>query len=342
MANEIKQEDFRINSSSENFLNKVPLEKRILPRGAYKLIVLNGLTIASALGLSYTYHLFLNRLTGLSIVLIMFVLLVIFSSFETILTKSVRRRALLILVEIFALFAFFYTLPLKFLLLAVGSAAFFIILGEIQGRREASQVLKPSYFRVSRVTGTKIMTGLILVAIFMYFPKIQNADQIIPQETFGSLFNWSAGTMKRLYPEIQFQGTIDNLLETLARYEIKKNSLYYEMPIPAQELLKQSLIQERKKQFEGWLGLKTQLAGGDEVKNVLYNFTELKAKKIRDEHFQEFSVAWAILLFLIGKGIGLILIPIISILIFFIIQIFLAANFVFVAGETRTKESLTL
>ncbi len=325
---------------SENFLDSVPLEKRIIPRGIYKAIILDCLTVIVALGLSYTYFLYSQSGGGLVPVVVLLTLFLILNTLEIILIKNIWRRLLVLGLEILALFAFFYTLPPNLLLVAFGFLILFFLWGEANGRREIKRVLKPNYFKIARVSSAKIITALIFLALIIYFPKFDTQENPISEAAFDKIFGWTLTGVSRFYPEIKFQGTINEMIKSIADFEIRRNPNFNELSVVAQEEIKQQIATDTTRKLEEWA--KFELNDNDRVKTALYNFVSTNIDKVRVERGEEFKIIWFAVLFLFIRSFGIIYLVLSSILNFFAVQLLLAANIIYVSGQTQTKETVVL
>lgn len=325
---------------SQNFIKQAPIEKESRPRGFYKALVLDALTVLAALAFSFSYQLYLNNRTGLILPIALFSAFSVLSVFEVLLIKSLKRRTLVLLLEVIALFSFFYNLPQGLLITAFGITLLFSVWGEINARREVAATVEPSYFKVARIKVTKLVSAVALMVIIIYFPKFNARENFLSRETFDSFFTWTSGAIQKIYPEISLTGNIYDFAKNLADYEASGAPGFKNLPVPAQEKVQGELIERTLQTLSEKIKIEVKME--DKVSDVAYQLVSSNVEKIKNERNDEFRIVWTILLFLAVRSFGVIYSPAVALITFFIIHLGLATNFIYVAGETRTKETLTL
>ncbi|MBI3588940.1 MAG: hypothetical protein HY093_00800 [Candidatus Liptonbacteria bacterium] len=324
----------------ENFINQTPVEKASAPRGFYKSLVLDTLTVLTAALFSLSYYLFLNDRVTFPIPVLILIIFSILSTLEVLLIKSLKRRTLVLVLEALALFLFFLNLPNGLLVTAFGLTLFFLVWGEMNGRREVSNTLEPSYFRVSRITISKIVSALALMAAIIYFPKFDARENFISPAKFGSVFNWASDVVSKIYPEVNLNGTVSDFASKLAEAEIEKTPEYKNLPVPNQEKIKQAAIESIIAKFNEQLKIENK--GSENLVDIAYKIVSSKIEQIKNQFSDQFRIVWTIILFLTIRSLGVILVPLAAGLNYLVIQLLLTAGFIFISGETRTKENLTL
>lgn len=325
---------------SENFIKQIPLERESMPRGFYKAIILDSLSVLSAGFFSYSYYIYLAGKVSFWFPTIALAVFAIFSIFETILIKDLKRRTLVVVLEIFALFTFFYTLPSGLLVTAMGVSLLFSVWGEINARAEIANTMEPNYFKVARAKGAKLISAVVLMIIIIFFPKFNVRQNFLSRPTFDGLFNWTSDMIEKIYPSVNLKGTVSDFANDLAASQTQKIPGFETLPVPVQDKTTKEAAKTILENISS--KVKNDAKPDESVKDVLYNIITSNIEKLKDEHSAQFRLIWTILLFLIIRSFGVILVPVIAIIIYILIHLMLALNFIFVAGETRTKETLTL
>lgn len=325
---------------SENFIKQIPMERESMPRGFYKAIILDSLSVISAGVFSYSYYAYLAGKASFWFPTIALAVFLIFSILETILIKNLKRRTLVVVLEIAALFAFFYTLPSGLLVTAMGVSLLFSVWGEINARAEIANTMEPNYFKVARARGAKLVSAVVLMVIIIYFPKFNVRENFISRATFDGFFSWTAGVVEKIYPGVNLRGTITDFAEDLAFSQTQKIPGFEALPVPIQEKTTKEAAKVILQNIS--TKVKTDAKPSESVSDVAYSIVTSNIERLKNEHSAEFRLVWTILLFLAVRSFGVILVPIIAIIIYVLIHLMLALNFIFVAGETRTKETLTL
>ena len=324
---------------SENFIKQIPLEKASMPRGFYKAIILDALSVISAGVFSYSYYAYLGGNASFWFPTIVLSFFVIFSTLETILIKDLKRRTVIALLEVIALFTFFYTLPDGLLVTAMGVTLLFSIWGEINARTEISNTMEPNYFKVAKARGAKLVSAIVLMVIIIYFPKFNIRDNFISRATFDGFFDWTSSVIEKIYPGINLKSTVGDLADSLAESETQKIPGFNALPVPIQEKTTQEASKNVLQNIS--VKMKTDIKPDDNVMDVAYKIAASQIEKLKNDHSPQFRLGWTILLFLIIRSIGVVIVPVLAIVIAILIHLLIAMNFIFVAGETRTKETLT-
>ena len=324
---------------SENFIKQIPMEKESMPRGFYKAIIFDALSVLSAAFFSYSYYIYLAGKVSFWFPTIVLSVFVIFSILETILIKDLKRRTLVVLLEVIALFTFFYTLPDGLLVTAMGITLLFSVWGEINARTEIANTMEPSYFKVARIKGAKLVSAVVLMIIIIFFPRFNVRQNFLSRPTFDGLFAWTSSVVEKLYPGVNLKGTVSEFAYDLAASQVQKIPGFDALPVPVQEKTTEATAKTILENVA--TKVNNNVKPDQSVSEVLYNIVTSNIEKLKDEHSAQFRLVWTILLVLIIRSFGVILVPIIAIIIYILIHLMLALNFIFVAGETRTKETLT-
>ncbi len=325
--------------SSENFLSQAPVEKSVRPRGFYKAITLDSLSVLAAIFLGFSYRFYLQSHLSIFYPIGALFLFSAFTSLELILIKKLERRACVLFLEAVGIVAFFYNLPSGILTTLFGLLLFFFVWGEIGGRRELLNAVEPSYFRIGRLKLSKVITGLALAAAFIYLPQISSKDYLLPRSAFQNVYDWSAGIINKIYPEIKTQDTAGEFIESLANYNLRKLPEFSEFPPVDQQNFVDKEAQKIAQKFNDSLKKKINLE--QKTDDLIYEYVSSYLDNLRNNFTKEFRIIWGILIFFALRGFGFIFLPLASILVFAIVQILIGIGFIYVAGETRTKETLT-
>ncbi len=325
-------------SSSENFLAQAPAEKAVRPRGFYKAIVLDVLSVISGLSVGLTYRLYLNSQTGLTPSILCFLFFSLVACVQVSLARNLKRRAFVLILEVLAVTVFFYDLAEGPLTTLFGLLLFFFVWGEINSRREIINTISPNYFRVGREKLKKLVTGVALAAALIYLPQVLEKEYLIPRSFFQDTFDWSVGVVAKLYPEVKLQGTVGEFIDSLASYNMNKLPEFIDYPISDQKKFVDLEIDRLTNQFTQSLRKKIDLQQKSD--DLIYEYTAFYLDSLRSKFSREFRLIWVALLFLILRSIGAFFVIIAAGLFFIVTQLLLSLGLIYLAGETRTKETL--
>lgn len=306
--------------------------------GFYKLLVLDFLTVAAAALLGYVYKGYLASQFGISFLLFALALFGVASVLQVFLGKDFGRRILVLFLETMTLLIFFYSYDIRILGISAVILFFFLVFGEIAGRREIENGLNLRFFRTTHRILPKLVTALLLVFIILYFPQWQSKNEFFSEKAFQGLFDWSAGVAGNIYPEITFNSSFQKLAEGFANFQLKNNAAFVGLPSDA----KQKVVEQTASQIADNLGksLGTVILPQDSVGKVFYGFIIRLLEGWRTRFGNFFLIGWFFALFLILRGFGTIFYMIISFISFIVYQILLAAGAIRIVGESRTKEAV--
>ncbi|HUX36231.1 MAG TPA: hypothetical protein VMV71_04400 [Candidatus Paceibacterota bacterium] len=322
---------------SENLLEQVPIEKTLRPKGFYKTIGLDALSVLSAIWVGYACGDFLQNGAVLNFAISVFPFLIL-NSFETILIKSLGRRFLVIAAETVIFLLFFYRDPQIYLFAAGGAFLAFSLWGEIMSRSLVSTSLEVNFLKFTAPFFKKTITGLILFTIIIFVPNWNKNNVFISPAAFGGVFVWSSGIAQNFYPELNFNSTVNDLARNITSYQLSSSAYYKTLPGAVQKsVFDQTLpqISDRLKQVLGG-----NLSGDEKISDVLYKIILNSLNSWRADYGAWFIFAWIAVVFLASRTIGAFVWWLSALISWLIYQFLVALNFVAIRGETVTKEAL--
>ena len=299
------------------------------------------LTVLSAFASSYSLRRFLEDAAIIPLALSVS-FLVIFSCFEIFLIKSPARRFFILVLETLALLSFFFGEPLQ-LLFVIGSViVVFLFWGEALSRSEARNSVEIRFFRTVGPLVKKTITALSFLIVLLYVPQWSKGDNLISKRWFESVTVSSAKIADSFYPELNFHSNVRDLSLSLAKYELKGNDLFKNMPPSMQ---KQTLEQVTNQIIAGaseYAGKYTgiNLSGNEALSDVLYAVVDSTLENWRLSFGNWFLFAWAAALFLSVRSFGTLFWRAAAFLGFCFYQLLVALNIFHIRGESATRETI--
>lgn len=319
-----------------NFASQVKPEVINRPPGFYKAIALDVFAVAAAVALSFSYRLYLDGGLNITILVLSIFPFALLSLFETLFTKGFWRRFTVITLEVFALASFFYDQPRNFLLSVVAGAFVFLIWGEIESRRELRNSLDIRFFRVARLHLKKFSTALALVLVLLYLPRFDSATPLVSQPTFDGFFGAAARAVGKIYPEINFNASVGEFAESIARLQLGVDSKFKILPPVDQENTIQFFADQIITSFKKNLGI--EIGASKPLNNLFYDFTTTVLGDWQKKSAGGFIIGWAIGVFLIIRGFGTLFYWLTGLIGFFLFHFMIAANIATVLYESHNKE----
>lgn len=324
--------------TTENLLEQVPIERALRPKGFYKTIGLDALSILSSIWVGYACNDFLRNGAVANFAISVFPFLIL-NSFETVFIKSFWRRFLVLALEIVILLSFFYQDPKIYLLAAGGTLLIFCLWGEISSRSLVATSLEVNFLKFTTPFFKKTITGLILFTIIIFVPNWDNNNVFISPAAFGGVFVWSSGIAQNFYPELNFNSTVNDLAREITAYQLSSSSYYKTLPAAVQKTIFDGTLPQISERLKQVLG--GNLSGSEKISDVLYKIILSSLNSWRTDFGAWFVFAWIAVVFLASRTIGALVWWISALISLLVYEFLVALNFIAIRGETVTRESLT-
>lgn len=326
-----------IRGTRGNLLEQIPAEKVIRPKGFYKSIVIDFLTVASALYFGYSASNFLQNGGVVALSFGVFPLL-LFSSLEVILTKSLLRRFLILVLETIAILSFFLNEQIFYLAVAGGIFLAFSLWGEILSRSEIINCIEVRFLKFIFPLLNKTMTALAFIVIIFYLPHWDSKNIFVSKQAFGGIFTFSTGFIHDFYPEINFNSTVNDLAREITVYELTGTYPYEDLPVVAQQTLLNQILSQTQEQLRKFLG--SNITGNETLRDVSYDLILKSLVDWREQFGGWFIAAWLAVLFLVARSFGVIILWVSALISLLVYQLLVAFNFIAIRGESTTKETV--
>lgn len=329
MENQIPQQNL-------NLITQVPATRVVRPRGFYKSIVFDALTVISAVGVSYLYRRYLGGTASTLLLMGGLALFSIFSALQIFVTKEFSRRSFVMVLQVIALVSFFWSWPIQTLGSLILLLLFFLAWGELKSRRELHNGLSIRFFKVVRPQFTKLTTAVVLMFLILYLPQWDTKNIFVSEKNFEYVFSWATGIVNNFYPELDFSSSVGNLMKSVTRLQVGGTSAFLNLPTNVREqVIDQGARQllENVRKSVGFV-----LEEGQSTTEVFYGLALETLKGWHERFGGGFVAAWVVVAFLVIRGFGTLFYWAVSALAFLVYQLFLAMDILRVTGESRTHE----
>jgi hypothetical protein len=313
-------------------------ERVIEPAGFYKSIVLDALTVFSALVVGYVYKLYLLGGTGFLIVTLSIAVFALFSLFEALLQRSPWRRVSVLVLQIVVLLSFFYNLPYKFLALAALVVFVLLSWGEERSRAELQNELEIRFFKVVKPQLSKLTTAMILFAIILYLPGWNPDKSFLPEKIFQSVFNSLSETAKSFYPEIRFNSSLEEFAVSVAELNLNKNPDFLMLNPASKKKVLEQTTDEMTSRLGKIFGIDALKERKEPLGSVLYKFLFGAFKQWQGNLGNLFLAVWIIAMFFILRAFGAIFRLVVAIIAFLVYHGLLSLNVIRIRGESQMHE----
>lgn len=323
----------------QNLINPARISETGRPAGFYRSAVLDLLSVGSALFLGYAYLRYLTSGFSLWYVVAAIFLFATLSVLQAFLAQKIARRVLIIFGEALALVIFFLGYD-EWQIVAVAGilALVFLLWGYFRSGSEAKRNLEVSFFGVSRQAIGKLVTAVLLAMVVLYAPRAEGQGIFVPQPTFKTFFDWASGSLNNFYPGVPFGGSFNNFSENFARLELQNNPDFRNVSPVAQ---RNAIVQAADRLAAGVTQITGVAPAPDEtVNNVAYRTIIAVLTSLKGKLQGQFIVAWAALLFLVLRALGIVFVWIAQFVALLFYEILLASGFMHITEVTHTKESV--
>ncbi|MEK7507767.1 MAG: hypothetical protein AAB602_01630 [Patescibacteria group bacterium] len=323
--------------TDKNLISQIKTPPKFTETPIYKPLILDALTIFSALWFGYAYAQFLVGGSGRAL-LVSLGIFSILSTIQIFFTKAFKRRILVIVLQTICVLAPFYGYAITFLAAAGGIFMFFTVWGELLAYGELENSMEIRFFKAARLSLKKLTTALVLLMIILYLPQWNEKRAFIPKENFSSLYAWTAGAARSFYPNIDFNSTVISFTRSFARSQLENDKNFTVLS----DANKEAMIQQASNQIAANISssLGATVSPEDAISDVFYNSILKLLANLKDRFKQSFLLIWALAVFLLIRGFGVIFYWIVMPISFILYELLLTSGFIRIVGISKTHEAI--
>lgn len=320
----------------QNLINPAKKDYGPGPAGLWKGIVIDTFSFLSAFYFGSVYHAYLTD--GLTPWYVFGAALAfcVASALQVFLPKDLGRRVIVIIGEACAFVIFFVGQdPWVIVLIAAFVSFAVLVWGYTSGKSRVRNGIEVQFFSCAGAVIGKVVTAMLLFMILVYIPQATNGA-IVPQTSFQTFFDWSAGVVNRFYPNLSLNGTFGAFSESLAQLELSNNPTFQSLS-PSQ---RNAAVSSASEQLSSAVAQTTgQAPSPDEsVSDVVYSYIAKSFVNSQNQFGNASIVIWVIVLFLILRSIGMLFAWLAEIVALIFYEILLASGFMHISKATQMKE----
>ena len=266
------------------------------------------------------------------------------SVIEGFLQRSLSRRFLILFFESLALVGFFYNYAWQALAITAIIVLFCLLWGYGSVRREIGNTIEVRFFTASGKVLGKVITAAAIFMVVMYASLMNDRGNFfVSQNGFDVFFTWAAGFVNNFYPTVPLNGSVGDFAQSVARMQLQGNQQF--QSLPAQE--QSTILAQSAKQIMDTLSngssmaataSTTTIVATEPTSNVFYNYLAGLSQKLQARFNTIFIGAWGLALFLILRGIGIIVVWIAQFTSLIFYELLLATGFMKISEQPATKE----
>lgn len=302
----------------------------------YKALTLDVLGVLAAFSFGYFYRGYIAIGGAPWFVIGALLVFGMVSALQVFICANTPRRAMLILCEVAALSLSFYSVDWHFLSAAAACAFVLLFLGYLRSRSELDRVMDIRPFRITKGVMSNMMTGALMFMIVIYVPLWEQSHAFISQKDFNAFFDWTAGSLSVVYPKMQIFGSLDNFAKNIVRSQLAGVAAFQSMNLQSQSMVIEQNAASLIDNLSKTTGMVIQPSESMSV--VVYRFIAATLAGWKDRFQKAFFIGWGIALFFIARSAGIIFVWIDQFIFLFVYEILLAARFIRIKEEARSKE----
>jgi len=304
--------------------------------GFYKSVILDVLSVGMAALFGYLYFRYLSQGLSVWILLAGLALYGGVTALQAFLAKNGTRRVLLLIPEILALLFFFRNDDWHILLVAGVLVFFFMAWGYIAGRSIAGNSIEIPFFGLTSSVIGKFTTALLIFMILSYVPQIGGNTPFISPQNFRVLFDWASGVVGNFYPGVTLNGTFGDFTQSFAKKELANNQTFQNLNPKAQDAaVNQTATQLADAFAKNGAG---PVAATSSTSDAFYNLITGLLNAWKTQSSGWFTFGWAIVLFFVLRGVGVVFVWIDQFITLVIYEILLAAGFMKITEQSQARE----
>jgi len=324
---------------TQNLINQSKFAPAIREPGFYKSIVLDVLSVLSAVLFGFSYYRYLT--SGLPVLWLLGAIALwgVISVLQVFLSKKMSRRMLILICESVATLGFFYRVDPAILLTTAAVVFAFLAWGYAASRTNLTNSVEIQFFRNTGNVLGKLVTAALLFMIMIYVPQVNQGSVFVSQQSFREFFDWSSGFISNLYPNVSLNGSFQAFAQGVATMELKNNPNFQTMSPQTQS----STISQTASQLETSFGTTSSgvaVAPTAPASDAFYNFIVGMLQGWQSQGSSWFLIGWGAVLFLTLRTLGILFVWINQFIALVFYEILLASGFMKITEATQTKEMI--
>jgi len=316
--------------------------------GFYRGVIVDTLTIVSALFTGYIFELFISGepLIGIGVpptwttLLATLSIFLISSLLESVLVKNTVRHLFIIALQVGALSAFLYEESSAWLITFISALVIFSW-ASWSARNETENSLQIRFFKVAHTFLGKAILAVALMGVVFYFPVWQSQPRLVPDETLNSIIDYATDFTAGLYGNLSFnsESGIEKVIEEISRSQFEGNPLWIQLPLQEREEQLKALQAEMTDRLRGVLGLE-EVNPEEKVREVVRRSLENNVRNLEQRFEQWFFWGWMAIMLVVVLGVGRIYGLLLAFVALLIYEVLIVTKFIRVYTEARNKEIL--
>lgn len=325
--------------SAQNLISQSKIRPLDKPAGFYKSIVLDVLTVATAGLFGFAYYRYLTADLSVWWLLGAVAAWCLMSVFQLFLQRKTMRRLIIMALEVIGLLFFFYRDRASILAVAAAVVYLFLMWGYFASQSILDNGIEIQFFRITAALLGKLVTAALIFMILIYVPQFNQNSVFISRQSFRKFFDWSAGLINDIYPNVSANSTFATFAQSVATTEVQNNPNFQNLSPDEQS----STISQETTQFESNFGMSTSgqpLAPSAPASDAFYNFIVGMLQAWQSSGPTWFLIGWAVVLFLSLRTLGILFVWATQFIALIFYELFLATGFMKIFESTQTRETI--
>jgi hypothetical protein len=332
--------DSKIPNLNQDLLTQAKAPRAPLPKGFFTLLFLEALGVIFAYVAGHYASAYIGGTVSLGLAAGLSIFFMAMGTFATFFALSVSRRMVVIALETLAFVVSFRSEDPRLIFGAATLIFLFSLWGDVAARAELMNRLRVKFLGAAHLKIARTFTGLLLAMIILTSPTWRKSVLPVPEAQFRASYNATIGLLTHLYPNLNLSASVQTFAEDMTHKQLSADPKFQALPPDQQDKIIQSAAAEEISKARS--SLKIDLAPGDRISDVLYRYIINFVGNWKTSLGDNFVLIWALALFFLLRGLGLLLIWPAVLLSGIIYELCAAFGVMSIAGEPAMQERLIL
>jgi hypothetical protein len=319
-------------------LIKSPLREP-LPPGYYIRSLLDIFSVALAFVVGMAYYWYLDGSLPAYVAPAAFIPFAILAIMQVFLGKGGGWRLIVILLEALVMvLPFFRTAP--GLLVGVFTAVSVLLLrADLHARAEIEESTRVRFYRVAKSVANTTLIAVVLFMVAMYVSRASAQNLFLSEQSFNGVFRWTANEVKKYYPHIDLNSSVQQFASRMTDNELKKNEAFSSLSTEQQQKVFEKSVSGIIENMKVIFG--PRINPDDNIARTAYLAIIERFENLQRRYGAWFLIAWAFLIMVIVHNVGFI-VTLPTIFIAYLLYLALAGMRTFeIAQESTSQEKIS-
>ncbi len=326
-------------AQSQNLINPSKIDTSVRPQGFWRSIALDAASVIAAALFGYAYYRYLMIGSSLWFVLAAMTFFGVTAVIQVFLAKKSGRRMLVILLETIAMLGWFWHDNPTILGITAGILLVMLLWGYVSAHMLVRNSVEVPFFGASGNVLGKLTTGVLLLMVLIYVPRIDGNALVVSRQGFGTFFDWTSGLVNNFYPQLALNGTFGDFAQSFTKMELANNPSFQGLNTAQQNAAVAHNTQQFVANFTA--SSSSPVATSTPTSDAFYDMLNGVLSAWHSQSSGWFDLGWVVILFIGLRALGVVFVWFAQFVSLIFYEILIASGFMKVTEETRTQEAVS-